>query len=359
MIKKNALKLILASLIILLPILAGALLWDSLPDTMATHWGVSGEADGFSSKAVSVFALPLILLLVFWLCVFVTAKDKKQESQSPKALNVVFFIIPMISVITSAMVYGVAFEIDFSPYLFLHLLLGFTFVVIGNILPKCRQNLTLGIKIKWTLVNEENWNATHRFSGKAWFVGGVAILAAAFLPEKAGLFITFSIVFLLVLVSFLYSYLYYKRQVREERWEEESLKDNDLYKKGVKYSFLLVPIIIAFCLILCFTGKIETEVGEEGFEVMASYMRDIEVSFDEIDSLEYREVLDVGARVSGFGTPVLSMGKFKNNEFGYYTLYAYTKAEGYVIIKSGGKILVIADKDPSKLYEKIKEKVTF
>ena len=82
-------------------------------------------------------------------------------------------------------------------------------------------------------------------------------------------------------------------------------------------------------------------------------MRDLKVSFDEIDSLEFREDFDVGMRASGFSTPVLSMGSFKNKEFGYYTLYAYTNAEGFVIIRSGEKMLVIADKNPLELYEKI------
>jgi uncharacterized membrane protein len=321
---------------------------------MTVHWGFGGDADGFASKAVAVFVLPLILLLIFWLCIFVTAKDKKQQEQSPKALNVVFFIIPVLSLVINAMIYAIALEIDFSPLLFLYLLLGISFIIIGNILPKCRQNLTLGIKIKWTLLNEENWNATHRFSGKVWCIGGIVFFLCAFLPENAGLFVIFPLIFILVAASSLYSYIYYKKQVKEGRWEETFIKDNDFYKKGVKYTLLLVPVIIVLCLILSFTGKIETLVNDDGFDIKATYMRDINVSFDEIDFLEYREDFDVGVRTAGFGSPVLSMGTFKNKEFGYYTLYAYTKSDGYVIIKSGEKVIVIADKNPREFYEKIK-----
>ena len=42
------------------------------------------------------------------------------------------------------------------------------FMVIGNYLPKVKQNNTIGIRVVWTLQDEENWNATHRFSGKIW-----------------------------------------------------------------------------------------------------------------------------------------------------------------------------------------------
>ena len=34
------------------------------------------------------------------------------------------------------------------------------FIVIGNYLPKIKQNNTIGIRIVWTLQDEENWNAT-------------------------------------------------------------------------------------------------------------------------------------------------------------------------------------------------------
>lgn len=42
------------------------------------------------------------------------------------------------------------------------------FIVIGNYLPKIKQNNTIGIRIVWTLQDEENLNATHSFSGRIW-----------------------------------------------------------------------------------------------------------------------------------------------------------------------------------------------
>ena len=42
------------------------------------------------------------------------------------------------------------------------------FLLLGNYLPKIKQNNTLGIKISWTLTNEENWNKTHRFAETIW-----------------------------------------------------------------------------------------------------------------------------------------------------------------------------------------------
>ena len=38
---------------------------------------------------------------------------------------------------------------------------GLMFMVIGNYLPKVKQNNTIGIRVIWTLQDEENWNAAH------------------------------------------------------------------------------------------------------------------------------------------------------------------------------------------------------
>ena len=47
------------------------------------------------------------------------------------------------------------------------------FIVIGNYLPKIKQNNTIGIRIVLTLQDEENWNATHSFSGRIWRTSGI------------------------------------------------------------------------------------------------------------------------------------------------------------------------------------------
>ena len=45
--KTNKKTLILTSIVILLPILIGILLWNKLPDSMAIHFNFDNEADGY------------------------------------------------------------------------------------------------------------------------------------------------------------------------------------------------------------------------------------------------------------------------------------------------------------------------
>ena len=84
------------------------------------------------------------------------------------------------------------------------LLMGAIFIIIGNYLPKCGQNYTIGIKIPWTLHSEENWNRTHRFAGPVWVVGGLVMMLSGFLGENR---IMIAAALVMVLAPTAYSYL--------------------------------------------------------------------------------------------------------------------------------------------------------
>ena len=179
MLKKNKGLMILTSVIILLPMLAGILLWDRLPEQMATHWGGNGEADGWSSRPVAVFGLPLFLLAIHWLGVWLTGQDRRNRNQNEKVLQMMFWIAPVISLFGMGSTYASALGQPPRIDRLAMLLLGIVFTIIGNYLPKCRQNYTIGIKIVWTLSDEENWNATHRLAGKLWVIGGLLLCCCA------------------------------------------------------------------------------------------------------------------------------------------------------------------------------------
>jgi len=178
MIKKYKTTLIVSSLAILLPVIAGLILWNRLPDTIATHFGVGNVPNGWSSKAFTVFGLPGIMLGLYWLCVLGTNADPKRDRINPKMMRFVLWIIPVIACVTSALVYANALGYEANVERIMIILIGVLMIVIGNYLPKCRQSYTMGIKLPWTLESEDNWNRTHRMAGKLWVICGVVIIAA-------------------------------------------------------------------------------------------------------------------------------------------------------------------------------------
>ena len=214
MIKKNKWQLMISSIIILLPIVAGLLIWNYLPEQIATHWGIDGEPDGWSSRSFAIFGLPLILLAVHWVCVFFTALDPKNKNQNSKVFNMVLWILPVISLVVCGLTYAVALGNDINIGMAVRILLGILFVIIGNYMPKCRQNHTIGIKIPWTLHDEENWNKTHRFAGRLWVFGGLLLLATIFVPLDNFVYVLLPLILLMAFAPVIYSYVYYRKQLK-------------------------------------------------------------------------------------------------------------------------------------------------
>lgn len=210
MIKKNLKTLIITSVIILLPVLVGIILWDRLPDQMPMHWNTNGDVDSWGSKLFAVAGMPLILLAFQWLCAIVTGFDPKKEKHSQKILTLVLWIIPVITVVLSAFMYASALGQQVNAPLLMPILMGVLFMAVGNYMPKCEQNYTIGIKISWTLNSEENWNRTHRFAGRIWVVCGFLMILTAFLES---FWILLGMAFAMALAPVIYSYMLYRKGI--------------------------------------------------------------------------------------------------------------------------------------------------
>lgn len=177
MLKANKRTLIVTSIVTLLPILMGVVLWKQLPDRMATHFGADNNANGFSSKALAVFGLPCFLLAVHWVCAVVTAHDPRKQNISPKMYSLILWFSPLLSLVIMAVIYSYNLGYSADVGFVCQLLVSAMLIVVGNYLPKARQNYTVGIKLPWTLANEVNWNRTHRLAGFLWVVCGILLAA--------------------------------------------------------------------------------------------------------------------------------------------------------------------------------------
>ena len=216
MLKKYKKTLILTTILLLLPMVVGLLLWNRLPEQVPIHWNIEGEVDGWGSRAMLVFFLPLFMIAIQWICIFATAADPKNKQQADKPIRLVLWLVPVISLITHGATYAAALGLTVEIQQMMLPMLGIVFILIGNYLPKCRRNYTIGIKIPWTLHDDENWTKTHRLAGILWTVGGVLILPTAFLPTKYSFVVFMVIVLTMTLIPMVYSYLFYRKNGAKE-----------------------------------------------------------------------------------------------------------------------------------------------
>ena len=345
MLKTHKKQLIIASILTLLPMAVGLLLMDRLPLAFATHWGIDGQPDGWSSRSFAIFVPPLIMLALFWLCIFITCKDPGNKGRNQKPLGMVIWIIPFLSNLVCGIMYALALGVEFSIHTLILASMGLLFVVMGNYMPKCQMNSTIGIRVFWAYTSEENWNATHRFAGRIWVLCGALMMLSALLPAKLGIAIMLFGFLPMVLAPMVYSYLYYKKQLARG---DELKAVPTTHKKASKAGSSVGIVILMLCAVLLFSGDVEVTFGDTAFTVDATYHEALTVEYAAVDTLEYRDEDVPGLRVGGFGSPRLLLGYFENDEFGTYTRYTYTNADSGIVITAGEKILVISGRDPAE-----------
>lgn len=207
---KDKKTLIITSVIILLPVLIGIFFWKELPQEIATHFGSDGEPNGWSSKWFAVFGLPLFLLAVNALCVLACESDPKRAGYPEKMMKIIYWICPVVSWICAIAIYGYALGFNqdgLAKYALVFV--GLLFVLIGNYLPKVKQNYYLGIKLPWTFADEENWNKTHRLGGRVWVTGGLLIMLNFFFRIRG---LEFALILAMALIPTIYSWAYSRRK---------------------------------------------------------------------------------------------------------------------------------------------------
>ena len=89
---------------------------------------------------------------------------------------------------------------------------GGLFVLVGNQLGKSRSMYMIGIRTPWTLASEDVWIKTHRLAGKLMVLGGMVLVAAAFLPLADAVIAALTLVVLVVAIGvpLVYSFLLWR-----------------------------------------------------------------------------------------------------------------------------------------------------
>ena len=209
MIKQNKFKIIISSIITLLPMIFGFIVWDKLPESVATSFGWNGDVTGYSSKMFAVVGLPAILTFVNLICIIATRADPRRKNIDNKIFSIIISIVPVCSLICGVCIYGNALGYKVNVENIMPVFVGVIILVLGFILPKCKQNYTVGIKLPWTLHDEENWDKTHKLAGKLWIYGGIIMVVSGLFNLT---FLFMAIIFALVIIPTVYSYLLYRKQ---------------------------------------------------------------------------------------------------------------------------------------------------
>lgn len=205
----------------LLPLIATLIAWPSLPDTIAVHFSMGGQADGWGYKG-EAFIFPIAIIGFSTLMMVVSKLGSIESGNSHRNMffatvlltvaliignaicaRALFYNIPSLSTALS----GIGFPSAFPATCGLVLLFG------GIMSHRIGQNSYTGARVPWNL-SEFSWKLLQQVSGRFAIVFGAVLLVFAFVHVDSALDFWVTIIFTLMecAVVLVYGFILAKRE---------------------------------------------------------------------------------------------------------------------------------------------------
>jgi hypothetical protein len=130
------------------------------------------------------------------------------------------------------------------------------------------------------------------------------------------------------------------------------------FEKEVVYFVIAAVLIVTLAVTVTATmgRKTDARLEYDGLTIRGA-MHSTKTPYGDIASIEMRDKLDFGIRVSGYGGVKWIGGKFRNKEFGVYDASLKMDVKKYIIVKRrNGKILVFnleTEENTVQFYDKL------
>lgn len=184
---------------------------------LPVHWNVAGEADRFIDATRALF-MPVALCAALSLIMNILPRIEPMQNRMEASASLfktswagLLMMMVMLELIIAAPAFGIKAP-DMLPLAGTGILL----ILIGNALPKSRPGFFVGIRTPWTLMDPDNWIATHRIG--AWTMiggGGVILLTSlASIPPHARAIVVGGAIVFAVVPPMLYSYFHWRHHGR-------------------------------------------------------------------------------------------------------------------------------------------------
>jgi len=197
-------------LIILITFVTGLYLYPYLPDTLATHWNINGQVDGYSSKLFALFVMPVVSILLYLLFIFLPRIEpyKKNFLEFDQYfylfINIIFGFLFYIYLLTMFWHVGIEFNMiqALSPAFFV------VYLFAGILCQKAKMNWFIGFRTPWVYHSQQIWSKTNRLAGKLFVFSSFLSLLGLLLPQL-GIYLIVLPPLVFSLAAGIYSYFLY------------------------------------------------------------------------------------------------------------------------------------------------------
>jgi uncharacterized membrane protein len=202
-------------LLAVIGVLMSLAVYSRLPDTIAVHWDLDGNPNGWLPRAIGAFFAPVFLLVLWGLMRLAPRLDPREENyrRFGEAYETMIASVLLLVLATHAIMLAIALGHHVPVGRLVPALVGALFVVIGNVMPRLRANWWIGVRTPWTLSSDRVWARTHRLAGYSMTIGGlVMIVGGLVLPATLGAPVVVGAAVASVFAPAVYSYLTWRRE---------------------------------------------------------------------------------------------------------------------------------------------------
>lgn len=210
---KNKKLLFLMGLLCLVNLAGHLYFYPSLPDTVPIHWGFDGQPDGWGGKSSILFTASLPFAILLLLAVLPRMDPKGKNFQRFQPVYRIFLILLTVfmcgvSWLSELTVYNVLPSGGSLVNTLVMGGLGLVLLVLGNYMPRIKQNYTFGCRTPWALNDEHNWNRTQRMGGIVFVVMGAVLLLVSVFATLLGETLTLALLLGALLGGSVWIYVY-------------------------------------------------------------------------------------------------------------------------------------------------------
>ena len=200
-----------------LPLIITLVVLPFLPEQIPAHYNFAGEIDRWGSKYEALL-FPAITILMGFFMLWMAKIAAKQEESGNNNEKIVFYTGMGISLWFTAMhtfslykAFAAAGSMGYSVEADINrifcILLGIALVIIGNFMPKLRNNSIIGLRTPWSMKNDAAWKKSQLFGGISFIVCGVLMIIAGLFAEGfAAMCVALGLLMTDTVVCVIYSY---------------------------------------------------------------------------------------------------------------------------------------------------------
>ena len=174
---------------------------------------VIGELAPVNGNAfLSRFAIPICSVAIALLSIFAARKQQNTGSKNT-ILSMTIFGLIVLCMLQIAL-YVLELPLAMSGRSGVGIFLGVVMLVFGNFMPRTKPNAAFGLRLPWTLANEDVWRKSNRFAGKLFMAGGIVLIALSFVFTSVLEMVILLVLLFVTVMASLVSYSYHRQIAR-------------------------------------------------------------------------------------------------------------------------------------------------